>query len=49
VDASVTKGQNPDVLLGEMRRLTGVPKKPPAPEIVAKAVDYLKKKQSPHQ
>jgi hypothetical protein len=49
VDASVTKGQNPDVLLGEMRRLTAGPKKPPAPEIVAKAVDYLKKKRSPHQ
>jgi CheY-like chemotaxis protein len=46
VDASVTKGQNPEVLLGEMQRLTGGAKKPPAPEIIAKSVDYLKKKQS---
>jgi hypothetical protein len=42
----VTKGQNPEVLLGEMQRLTGGAKKPPAPEIIAKSVDYLKKKQS---
>jgi len=37
VDGSVTKGQNPDVLLDELRRLTGGARKPPARDIVAKS------------
>ena len=42
VDACVTKGQTPDVLLGEVRRLTGGAKKPPASDIVAQSVNYLR-------
>jgi CheY-like chemotaxis protein len=42
VDASVTKGQTADVLLGELRRLTGGAKKPSASDIVAQSVNYLK-------
>jgi len=37
VDGSVTKGQNPNVLLDELRRLTGGARKPPARDIVTKS------------
>ena len=44
VDGSVMKGQNPDVLLGELRRLTGGAKKPAARDIVARSANYLRRK-----
>ena len=46
VDASVTKGHSPDLLLGELRRLTGGVRKPPARDIVVQTATYLKKKLS---
>ncbi|PYV82138.1 MAG: hypothetical protein DMG93_12975 [Acidobacteria bacterium] len=49
VDAFMTKGQSPDLLLGELRRLTGGARKPPARDIVAQTATYLKKKQSLHE
>jgi CheY-like chemotaxis protein len=44
VDAFVTKGHLPDVLLGELRRFTGGARKPPARDIVARSATYLKKR-----
>jgi hypothetical protein len=44
VDAFMTKGQSPDLLLGELRRLTGGAKKPPTRDIVAQTAIYLKSK-----
>ena len=41
VDASVLKGQPPQVLLEERRRVTGGAKKPPTEDIAAQALDYL--------
>jgi hypothetical protein len=46
VDGFVTKGQSPEVLLGELRRLTGGAKKPAVVEIAAQTIDYLKKRQT---
>jgi len=43
VNAVVIKGHLPDVLLGELRRLTGGARKPPARDIVARTTTYLKK------
>jgi CheY-like chemotaxis protein len=43
VDGSATKGQSPDVLLGELRRLTGGAKKPVARDIVTRSANYLRK------
>jgi len=45
VNAIVIKGEVPGVL-GELRRLTGGAKKPPASDIAARAVAYLKKTES---
>jgi CheY-like chemotaxis protein len=47
VDACVTKGRSPDVLLGELRRLTGGARKPPARDIIAQSATYLKKNSPP--
>jgi len=47
VDACVTKGQSPDLLLGELRRLTGGARKPPARDIIAQSATYLKKNSPP--
>jgi CheY-like chemotaxis protein len=44
VDAFMTKGQSPDLLLGELRRLTGGARKPPVRDIVAQTATYLKSK-----
>jgi CheY-like chemotaxis protein len=44
VDATVTKGEDPQVLLDELRRLTGGAKKPPTKEIAARVKDYLNRK-----
>jgi hypothetical protein len=44
VDAFMTKGQSPDLLLGELRRLTGGAKKPPTRDIVAQTAIYLESK-----
>jgi CheY-like chemotaxis protein len=44
VDASITKGEDPQVLLDELRRLTGGAKKPPSEEIAARTKEYLNKK-----
>ena len=44
VDAFMTKGQSPDLLLGELRRLTGGARKPPARDIVTQTAIYFKKK-----
>jgi len=49
VDAFVTKGHIPYILLDELRRLTGGARKPPARDIVAQTATYLKKKQSLHE
>ncbi len=44
VDATVTKGEDPQVLLDELRRLTGGAKKPPKGAMAARVRDYLNKK-----
>ena len=46
VNAVVIKGQLPGVLPGELRRLTGGAKKPPATDIAARTAAYLKKTES---
>jgi hypothetical protein len=44
VDAFMTKGQSPDLLLRELRRLTGGARKPPVRDIVGQTSIYLKSK-----
>ncbi len=44
VDASITKGEDPQVLLDELRRLTGGAKKPASEDIAARTKEYLNKK-----
>ncbi len=44
VDATVTKGDDPQVLLDQLRRLTGGAKKPSSEEIAARTKEYLNKK-----
>ncbi len=44
VNATIPKGEDPQVLLNELRRLTGGAKKLPSDEIAARVRDYLNKK-----
>ena len=44
VDACVTKGQPAQVLLEELRRVSGGAKKPPAQDVASRTKDYLAKK-----
>ncbi len=44
VSATIPKGEDPQVLLDELRRLTGGAKKPPKEEIAARTKEYLNKK-----
>jgi CheY-like chemotaxis protein len=44
VDAFVLKGGPAEVLLGELRRLTGGVKRPSSVEIASQAIDYLRDK-----
>lgn len=46
VDAFVLKGEPTEVLLGELKRLTGGAKRPSRAEIASQAVDYLRAQKS---
>lgn len=42
VNSCVVKGHDADALLGELQRLTGGAKKPPAAEIAARTISFLR-------